>query len=718
MVTHNFCAWQSASLGMAQAQQPDGSAVPLAAVLGYCAQVTTAVLVTSAIFCLAAALWLGLSSVGVGLHEISQSFESGGALGPTTRAGGGALLPSRLGGAASDRSGGGSTAGTGSTLQEMDISATASQVKWRKTGDTNPELPRKQEYAVTRRPLKADQPIESQLPGKVLFVVIVSTRHLEKHLNNLKPLCAQPWALCELFGDEGAEVGFSAESHMMMVPPAIYLNGSTSKSVGDCCGDPSRANPTATRFFCDGHRAMTLVHQYRFLPALAHVRSAHLDEWSSGKLSWLVLIDDDSLINIGRLLTTLSQHAEHRPLYMGDFGPWTSTINRVPDERRHLYSWKPPYACGGSGSIFSRTAVIQTDFGVCARRLHQGCYQSDWMIGQCAAEYKVMPVVEEPSCGTCLPCTLKPFKLRATLDTLTNQLHSKGKSCAFALFSPCSQQIAEKVSEVRRGICEAVLPQAAILHGTAAGTICNQSTEDIAAWKVAPLGQIGRATPPPALPAPAARGSKSEANSSSGGGGDGGNASSSVGGGAKARRQSAAPTSTNAPTRVSVPVPVAAAPPPPPPKIKIEVRNTGISSLRAFLAQLGLLQYKKSIVRSLGVASVADLGWVEMADLQTVSMSDDEQKTFMGALQAPELQREKYDIDVSKRLFPGDGAVMSVLRQIRLLKARERIIGKQPGQLHIRSLSEMKLVTDEQLKAAAFPPVTRRRFLAAMKTMH
>ena len=144
-------------------------------------------------------------------------------------------------------------------------------------------------------------------------------------------------------------------------------------------------------------------------------------------------------------------------------------------------------------------------------------------------------------------------------------------------------------------------------------------------------------------------------------------------------------------------------------------RGAGISSVRAFLAQLGLLSYKKSIVRVLGVSSVPDLGWIEHSDLQLVAMSAEEQKTMMAA--CSQLQREKYDIDSKKREFPGDGPVMSVLRQIRLLKARERLIGKEPGQLHIRTLYEMQSVTDEQLKAANFPPVTRRRFLAAMKTL-
>ena len=323
------------------------------------------------------------------------------------------------------------------------------------------------------------------------------------------------------------------------------------------------------------------------------------------------------------------------------------------------------------------------------------------MIGQCTAQYNVLPVAEVLSCGVCLPCGLKAFRFRATLDTLTNQLHSPGKACAFALFSPCPQSTPAKIAEIRRSMCDVVLPQASILHGTTVGTYCNQSTEEVAAWKVAPLGQIGKAATQAQLPTPPSRGS-----SSSGGAGGSGRARGGVVSGAPL---ASAANSSYAPAAAVLSTPH---------KIKIDARTPGMSSVRSFLAQLGLLQYKKVIVKSLGVGSVPDLGWVEQSDLQLIGMSEDEQKTFMRALQAPELQREKYDIDSTKRLFPGDGAVMSVLRQIRLLRARERLIGKGPGQLRIKTLNQMKAVTEEQLKAAAFPPITRRRFLAAMLSLH
>lgn len=58
------------------------------------------------------------------------------------------------------------------------------------------------------------------------------------------------------------------------------------------------------------------------------------------------------------------------------------------------------FACGGSGSIFSQGAMLHLDFNRCARTLHHGCYQSDWMLGQCAHDGNVKPVYNL-SCGLC-----------------------------------------------------------------------------------------------------------------------------------------------------------------------------------------------------------------------------------------------------------------------------------------------------------------------------
>eukprot|EP00966_Prymnesium_polylepis_P323051 7379268-Prymnesium_polylepis.2 len=56
-----------------------------------------------------------------------------------------------------------------------------------------------------------------------------------------------------------------------------------------------------TTFFCDPHRARTLVAQYRFLPALAHARRVSLAALRARSLRWVVLVDDDSMINVKAL---------------------------------------------------------------------------------------------------------------------------------------------------------------------------------------------------------------------------------------------------------------------------------------------------------------------------------------------------------------------------------------------------------------------------------
>ena len=134
----------------------------------------------------------------------------------------------------------------------------------------------------------------------------------------------------------------------------------------------SSALTSAPRSVGDPHRAVTLRHQYRFLPALAHAKA--LEGWRSGAFQWLVLVDDDAIVYPERLTRVLGRYDPTHPLYLGDFGHWTATLTRVPENRRNLLSWEPPYSCGGSGTIFSHAAVAQIDFARCAHHYHQSCY--------------------------------------------------------------------------------------------------------------------------------------------------------------------------------------------------------------------------------------------------------------------------------------------------------------------------------------------------------
>ena len=70
---------------------------------------------------------------------------------------------------------------------------------------------------------------------------------------------------------------------------------------------PPRSCCTASHkkgFFCNTHRSTTLRAQYRFLPALAHVKRSAA--FASGAFRWLVLVDDDSYVFTSRLLWLLA----------------------------------------------------------------------------------------------------------------------------------------------------------------------------------------------------------------------------------------------------------------------------------------------------------------------------------------------------------------------------------------------------------------------------
>ena len=139
------------------------------------------------------------------------------------------------------------------------------------------------------------------------------------------------------------------------------------------------------------------------------------------------------------------------------------------------------------------------------------------------------------------------------------------------------------------------------------------------------------------------------------------------------------------------------------------------TSIRAALAQIGILKFKKPLVQQLGVGATADLPWLLASDLAEIGMPPQKQEKLLEL--AAHIPREVTKVDAEKRLFPGDGAVMSVLRQVRMLRARERFIGTGPTQLRVKSIRQMQALSDEQMRNAGFKAVTRRRFLAAMQTI-
>ena len=124
-----------------------------------------------------------------------------------------------------------------------------------------------------------------------------------------------------------------------------------------------------------------------------------------------------AIVNHAALRQVLNRLDPNASVYLGDFGEWTHAMGVSRDYHNASIPatqlrWNPPYACGGSGTVFSRAAVRQTNFFRCAVRYHVGCFQSDWMIGRCAAEARVMPMVMAESCGLCVRCDVVAHQQR------------------------------------------------------------------------------------------------------------------------------------------------------------------------------------------------------------------------------------------------------------------------------------------------------------------
>lgn len=222
---------------------------------------------------------------------------------------------------------------------------------------------------------------------------------------------------CIAYSDREIAAGASfIWANVTIVAPSQYL-GDAYAHPTDCCRFSDRARTLrnqqpllalrteGTTFFCESHRNRTLAAQYRFLPALVHARRELLNRGGSSFLPglgikhfhWVVLVDDDSVLRVEHLLRTLDSLDHTKRLLAGDLVPWEK---KPPWDILGQFSSNGVFACGGSGAAMSQRAVIDTNFDACARRLHQGCYQSDWMLGQCVSEYGVAPV-HHLSCDLC-----------------------------------------------------------------------------------------------------------------------------------------------------------------------------------------------------------------------------------------------------------------------------------------------------------------------------
>ena len=134
---------------------------------------------------------------------------------------------------------------------------------------------------------------------------------------------ATPWALCQQQPALGCLAYLDSDNAsdapgVRAVPLREYMRG-RGAAPDDCCARASLSEQ-ARRFWCDGHRRLTLAAQYRFLPALAHARSTRA--WRRGGQRWLVLADEDSEVSLPSLrgaLRGVEAAAPPQPkLYLGD----------------------------------------------------------------------------------------------------------------------------------------------------------------------------------------------------------------------------------------------------------------------------------------------------------------------------------------------------------------------------------------------------------------
>ena len=242
----------------------------------------------------------------------------------------------------------------------------------------------------------------------VLYVIMSSARNRERAVLQQRTWCRLAQCVFVVDADFEAE-GLSMR--LVRVDASALAGREAPPAAESCCTNATTT--AATRFFCDRHRMRTLSAQYRYLPALRWAKR-ELERPNNRQLRWAALLDDDSFVfprGLRRVLATYNARAVDAPMYLGDF--WKRSDDASPE-----------YACGGGGSIFSRSALMQMDLSRCIRAQSAECAQSDWMIGRCARDGGVR---FEPRHG----CTCVPWR-HATERRVRERLHAG--SCAFLQF--------------------------------------------------------------------------------------------------------------------------------------------------------------------------------------------------------------------------------------------------------------------------------------------
>jgi len=221
------------------------------------------------------------------------------------------------------------------------------------------------------------EPCAAGEASSVLFVVLTAHQTRHRALLAHHSWCAGANCLFvaeDALGERWQPASRWAQLHLSTHPPT------------GCC--------RKSRFYCSAHRKRTLAAQYRFLPALQLARRSV--GVTSGRVRWVVMLDDDSFVFVAHLLGLLRQYDHTRPLLLGEF-------------RADLR-----YACGGGGAVLSSTALRRLDLRRCIAASRGRCMQSDWMLGDCARSAGLERVARH-GCGSCATRNVSDAALAARL---------------------------------------------------------------------------------------------------------------------------------------------------------------------------------------------------------------------------------------------------------------------------------------------------------------
>ena len=139
--------------------------------------------------------------------------------------------------------------------------------------------------------------------------------------------------------------------------------------------------------------------QLRYVPVLNYMReliTSGQDEMFA-KAKWLVIVDDDTFVFHHNLASYLRTLDDTTPIYTGDVVPdeWLP-VSRDGMGNELGVSSPTVFVNGGGGSVFSRAALQKMDTERCVNNTMPGQpwwrWQSDWMIGACAADAGITPL--------------------------------------------------------------------------------------------------------------------------------------------------------------------------------------------------------------------------------------------------------------------------------------------------------------------------------------